>query len=122
MENGKLHCGYNFLLYRKMGSHFKFVGYLAFSNSTRYFEYENQTNGIYMLVTSHHGSWTYNSVCIISIMDNYPVVAKLTSGKQFDDNVVVSIDDNNHKIVVANNGLASLHCALYQLMKIVRGD
>lgn len=122
MENGKLHCGYNFLLYSKMGSHFKFVGSLAFSNSTRYFEYESRTNGIYMLVTSHHGSWTYNSVCIISIMDSYPVVAKLTSGKQFDDNVVVSIDDNNHKIVVANNGLASLHCALYQLMKITRGD
>ena len=110
------------LLYSKLGNHFKFVGFLAFSNSTKYFEYENHTNGIYMMVTSHHGYWTYNSICIISIMDKYSVATKLVSGKQFDENVVISVDDDNHRIAVTNNGPASLHCALYQLLKINRGD
>lgn len=96
------------------------MGRLAFSNSTRYFEYEYWTNGIYLLVTSHHGSWTYNSMCVISIMDSYSTVTKLDSGESFNEYISITIEDSNHRIAITNSGAATLHCALYQLLKIAR--
>lgn len=75
-----------------------------------------------MMVTLHHGSWTLYSTCMIYIFSETQLVTKLDSGKNFDERVSVLIQDDNHRIAVTNNGPASLHCALYQLMKITRGD
>ena len=106
-----------------IGNYFKFVDFQAFSNSTKYFSYEPQTNGVYLMATLHHGSWTYNSICVIYILENGKSgVNKLDHGYEFDEYISITIDDDNHRIVVANSGLATIHCALYQLLKIKRGE
>lgn len=75
------------------------------------------------MATLHHGAWTYNSICVIYILENGKSgVNKLDHGYEFDEYVSITIDDDNHRIAITNSGLATIHCALYQLLKIKRGE